>query len=55
MAWREALLAEIARGKCVSSRGKRNPRGVKRKISGYKVRRRGDALNRKCEFTVEIV
>jgi hypothetical protein len=39
MAWRAALLADIARGRCVSSRGRFNPRGVKRKMSSFKVRR----------------
>jgi hypothetical protein len=47
--WRKALLDEIARGKCVSSRGRLNPRGVKRKMSGYNVRRRGEPLNQKHE------
>lgn len=44
-AWREALLAEIARGRCVSSRGRLNPRGVKRKMSNFNVRHRGAALH----------
>ena len=43
--WRHALLDEIARGRCVSSRF--NPRGVKRKMSGYKVRLRGALLNQR--------
>ena len=45
--WRDSLLAEIARGRCVSSRGRLNPRGVKRKMSNFQVRRRGAALHRK--------
>ncbi len=41
------MLEEIGQGRCVSSRGKLNPRGVKRKMSGYNVRRRGKVLNQK--------
>ena len=44
-AWRNALLDEIAQGRCVSSRGRLNPRGVKRKMSNYAVRRRGAPLH----------
>jgi hypothetical protein len=33
--WRDALLQKIARGRCVSSRGRSNPRGVKRKMSNF--------------------
>jgi hypothetical protein len=40
-------LAEIARGRCVSSRGHYNPRGVKRKMSNFAVRHRGVMLHRK--------
>jgi len=46
-AWRDALLDEIARGRCVSSRGRYNPRGVKRKMSNFGVRHRGEALHRR--------
>jgi hypothetical protein len=45
------MLAEIARGKCVSSRGRFNPRGVKRKMSNFSVRRRGCTLHLKHEPT----
>jgi len=41
------LLEEIGQGPCVSSRGKLNPRGVKRKMSSYSVRHRGAVLNQK--------
>jgi len=44
-AWRDALLAEIARGRCVSSRGRFNPRGVRRKMSNFNVRHRGELLH----------
>jgi hypothetical protein len=43
-AWRDALLEQIARGRCVSSRGRFNPRGVKRKMSNFNVRHRGEKL-----------
>jgi hypothetical protein len=49
MAWRAALLADIARGRCVSSRGRFNPRGVKRKMSNFKVRHRGAKLHQRHE------
>jgi hypothetical protein len=35
----------------VSSRGRYNPRGVKRKMSNFKVRRRGAELHRSHEPT----
>jgi len=40
------LLNDIARGRCVSSRGRFNPRGVKRKMSNFNVRHRGEVLHR---------
>jgi len=40
-AWRDALLEAIARGRCVNSRGRINPRGVKRKRSNFNARHRG--------------
>ena len=43
--WRDALLAEIARGRDVSSRGRFNPRGVRRKMSSFNVRHRGERLH----------
>ena len=49
--WREALLAEIARGRCVSIRRHHNPRGVKRKMNNFNVRHRGEALHRKHQPT----
>jgi hypothetical protein len=49
--WRDAMLAEIAQGRCVSSRGRLNPRGVKRKISNFSVRRRGQLLNQRHQPT----
>jgi hypothetical protein len=46
-AWRDALLAQIAQGRCVSSRGRFNPRGVKRKMSNFNVRHRGERLHQR--------
>jgi hypothetical protein len=43
-AWREACWPR-SRGRCVSSRGRLNPRGVKRKMSNFNVRHRGAALH----------
>jgi hypothetical protein len=50
-AWRDALLADIARARCVSSRGRFNPRGVKRKMSNFNVRHRGELLNQRHQPT----
>jgi hypothetical protein len=50
-AWRDALLEQIARGRCVSSRGRFNPRGVKRKMSNFNVRHRGELLHQKHQPT----
>jgi hypothetical protein len=44
---RDALLEQIARGRCVSSRGRFNPRGVKRKMSDFNVRHRGEKLHQR--------
>lgn len=43
--WRDALLDEIAHGRCVSSRGRFNPRGIKRKTSNSNIRRRSEPLH----------
>ena len=39
------MLDEIAAGRSVSSRGRLNPRGVKRKMSNFSVRHRGESLH----------
>ncbi len=52
--WRMSLLKEIARGRAKQSRGKHNPRGVKRKMSGYRVRKRSEPLNRVIEPKIVI-
>jgi hypothetical protein len=43
--WRNALLEAIACGRCVSSRGRFNPRSVRRKMSNFNVRHRGELLH----------
>ncbi|MDP2827378.1 MAG: hypothetical protein Q8O37_02095, partial [Sulfuricellaceae bacterium] len=47
--WLDSLLEEIASVRAVTSRGKRNPRGVKRKMSKFNLRKRGDPINTPCE------
>jgi hypothetical protein len=37
--WLAAIVNEILEERCVSSRGRRIPRGLKRKMSGYSLRR----------------
>ena len=43
--WLESMLAEIAAGKCMSNRRSLNPRGVRRKMSNFALRRRGEPLH----------
>jgi hypothetical protein len=50
-AWRDLLFTEIARGRCVSSRGRFNPRGVKRKMSNFNVRHRDEPLHQRHQPT----
>lgn len=47
--WFQSVLREIASGRAVTSRGKRNPRGVRRKMSSYPIRDRGDPLQLPCD------
>ena len=53
--WRDALLDEIAGGRCVSSRGRLNPRGVKRKMSNYNLRHRGETLHLRHQPTPALI
>jgi hypothetical protein len=41
----QAVLDEILEVRVVSSRGRRNPRGVKRKMSSYHLRRKTQCAN----------
>ena len=43
MAFHERVLEEILQERVASSRGRRNPRGVKRKMSNFPLRPRGAA------------
>jgi hypothetical protein len=53
--WFASVLAEIASGRAVRSRGKRNPRGVRRKMTAYHVRKRGDPINQPCDPVPRLV
>ena len=53
--WFDSLLAEMASERAVTSRGKRNPRGVKRKMSNFNLRKRGDPLNQPCDPFPKII
>ena len=46
----EAVIAELLEERVRSSRGMRRPRGVKRKMSGYKLRRRGALPRDRTDF-----
>jgi hypothetical protein len=52
--WRTSLLAEIARCRAVQSRGKSNPRGVKRKMSNFRIRRPSEPLNQRITSKIVI-
>jgi hypothetical protein len=47
----EAVLEEILQERVVSSRGRRNPRGVKRKMSNFPLRPRTACLNIHIEYS----
>src|SRR5690606_40661367 len=53
--WSAALIQEIGAGYCSSSRGLQNPRGVKRALNPYRVRRRNEPLNQRCPAVPTIV
>jgi hypothetical protein len=44
------VLFEILEERVVSSRTRRNPRGVKQKMTGYRVRPRGVPCNIRVDF-----
>ena len=50
----EAALDEILEQRAVSGRGRRVPRGVKRKMSGYKLRPRTPQPTVRIDFTAAI-
>src|SRR3989339_525809 len=53
-AFHEAVLEEILEERVVSSRNRRNPRGVKRKMSNFPLRRRGSDLMPKIDLQTTI-
>ena len=52
--WFDSVLAEIAAKPSVKSRGKSNPRGIKRKMSGFPVRSRDAPLNRPAPRDIHV-
>ena len=52
--WLDSVLAEIAAKPSVKSRGKTNPRGIKRKMSGFPVRSRDAPLNRPAPRDIHV-
>jgi len=50
----EAVVAEILQERTVSSRNHRRPRGVKRKMSNYNLRRKDGPASRPLDFTAAI-
>jgi hypothetical protein len=48
------VLAEILEERVVSSRGRRNPRGVKRKMSNYPLRPRSPNCAQRLDFPERI-
>ena len=50
----EAVLDEILEERVVSSRGRQVPRGVKRKMSGYRLRSRTPQPTTRIDFTAAI-
>ena len=53
----QQILYEIREGRVASSRGRANPRGVKRKMSNYKLRSsaRDQRLHMRMEFYVQVL
>jgi hypothetical protein len=50
----EAVLNEILEERVVSSRGRRVPRGIKRKMSNYPLRPRASQPTTRIDFTTAI-
>lgn len=49
------MLMEIAAKLSVKSRGKTNPRGVKRKMSNFNLRCRGQPLHQTAPTVIEVI
>ena len=52
--WLDSMLAEIATKQSEKSRGKTNPRGIKRKMSGFPLRARDAPLNRPAPREIRV-
>ena len=52
--WFDSVLAEVAAKPSVKSRGKTNPRGIKRKMSSFPVRSRDAPLNRPAPRDIHV-
>ena len=50
-----SMLMEIAAKPSVKSRGKTNPRGVKRKMSNFNLRCRGQPLHQIAPVVVQVI
>ncbi|MEY2335531.1 hypothetical protein, partial [Acidithiobacillus ferrianus] len=48
-AWIRSVLTEMASRRAVTSRGKRNPRGVRKKMRSYPIRDCDDPLHQPCD------
>ncbi|MDR1297831.1 MAG: hypothetical protein LBO05_10775, partial [Deltaproteobacteria bacterium] len=46
---------EVSKAHVESSRGKVNPRGVKKKMSSFRVRKRGELLNQTRDIAPEVL
>ena len=53
--WLRSMPMEIAAKPSVKSRGKTNPRGVKRKMSNFNLRCRGQPLHQIASTVVEVI
>jgi len=49
------MLMEIAAKPSVKSRGKANPRGVKRKMSNFALRCRGQPLHQQASTVIDVI
>jgi hypothetical protein len=49
------MIEEIATGRATCSRGRSNPRGVRRKMSSYPLRTRGQALHQRLNIRISFI
>ena len=55
MAFHKSVLQEILEERVASSRGRRNPRGVKQKMSSYRIRSRTESCTTRLDIVKHIV